>query len=56
MIYKFSEEIVIIDQQFGISYKYCDKKNTASYFGIHFAGNEKLEMKKYINKLLKINL
>ena len=56
MIYKFSEEIDIIDQQFGISYKYCDKKNTASYFGIHFAGNTKLEMKKYIDKFLKINL
>lgn len=54
IITKISDDISLISDSFSIAYKNSEKKLT-DYFSIHFTGNTKIEMKKYINDLIKFD-
>ena len=54
IISKISEDISLLSDSFSIAYKNVEKE-IADYFSIHFAGKTKIEMKRYINYLIKLD-
>lgn len=54
IVTKISDDISLISDSFSIVYKNLEKEN-ADYFSVHFAGKTKIEMKRYINYLIKLD-
>lgn len=48
----FFNEISFLAENIGIDYKYLDKEKIRNYPAIHFNGNSKQEMKKYIDSII----